>query len=452
MNITSSRRDFIFGTLAILSVKSSCLAKVLSCSKWYKGNIHMHTFWSDGKAFPEEAVEIYKNTGYNFICLSDHNTFQSKGKWLTVDKKNEQHLERFLKSHPDQETRVTQKGIKQIKLSSYKKLKDEYEEEDKFKLFKGVESTICSKIDDKIQHHVHMNYINIGEVLACCKSNRLIKKVNNKTVGSIIAQAADDVEAYSKKNKTRSLLMLNHPIWKWYDIAPKDLMENSKVRFFELCNGGAIFNPHKDLPSDGFDTDRFWDVVNAFRAKRKEKLLLGVGSDDTHYYFDKTLKRVVPFNAWIKVRSPSLSEEDIISAMDEGDFMTCQGIEFDNIAFGKTTKTLTVTVTADHEKERTVRFIVSKKDFNETPVRTLEIRPVESKKDEFIRNVEIFDEKIGMTADVKICKKGETHSFTYQMNDDDLYVRARVEQDGIPRVTWPMHPKNTLVAWTQPYM
>ena len=133
MNITSSRRDFIFGTLAILSVKSSCLAKVLSCSKWYKGNIHMHTFWSDGKAFPEEAIEIYKNTGYNFICLSDHNTFQSKEKWLTVDKKNERHLERFLKSHPDQETRVTQKGIKQIRLSSYKKLKDEYEEEDKFK-------------------------------------------------------------------------------------------------------------------------------------------------------------------------------------------------------------------------------------------------------------------------------------------------------------------------------
>ena len=39
---------------------------------WYKGNLHMHTTVSDGKLSPEQAIQKYKEAGYDFLALSDH--------------------------------------------------------------------------------------------------------------------------------------------------------------------------------------------------------------------------------------------------------------------------------------------------------------------------------------------------------------------------------------------
>ena len=40
---------------------------------WRRGNIHTHTTESDGDAEPEKVVEWYKNHGYDFLALTDHN-------------------------------------------------------------------------------------------------------------------------------------------------------------------------------------------------------------------------------------------------------------------------------------------------------------------------------------------------------------------------------------------
>ena len=40
---------------------------------WYKGNIHTHTTESDGDAEPEFVAAWYKDHGYDFLVLSDHN-------------------------------------------------------------------------------------------------------------------------------------------------------------------------------------------------------------------------------------------------------------------------------------------------------------------------------------------------------------------------------------------
>ncbi len=39
---------------------------------WAKGNTHTHTTISDGNASPEEVVQWYKDHGYQFLVLSDH--------------------------------------------------------------------------------------------------------------------------------------------------------------------------------------------------------------------------------------------------------------------------------------------------------------------------------------------------------------------------------------------
>ncbi len=41
--------------------------------RWYKGNTHAHTLESDGDSSPEYVARWYKEHGYDFLVLSDHN-------------------------------------------------------------------------------------------------------------------------------------------------------------------------------------------------------------------------------------------------------------------------------------------------------------------------------------------------------------------------------------------
>lgn len=42
---------------------------------WYKGNTHTHTTNSDGDSSPEYVANWYREAGYDFLVLSDHNVF-----------------------------------------------------------------------------------------------------------------------------------------------------------------------------------------------------------------------------------------------------------------------------------------------------------------------------------------------------------------------------------------
>ena len=54
--------------------------------QWWKGNLHTHTFWSDGNDFPEMVAEWYLDHGYNFLALSDHNILSQGQKWVSLEK------------------------------------------------------------------------------------------------------------------------------------------------------------------------------------------------------------------------------------------------------------------------------------------------------------------------------------------------------------------------------
>ena len=53
-------------------------------TKWFKGNTHTHTLWSDGNDFAEMVIDWYKQRGYDFLALSDHNILQAKEVWMDV--------------------------------------------------------------------------------------------------------------------------------------------------------------------------------------------------------------------------------------------------------------------------------------------------------------------------------------------------------------------------------
>ena len=50
---------------------------------WYKGNTHTHTTASDGTIKQEEVVRIYRERGYDFLALTEHNTYTDTEKYDT---------------------------------------------------------------------------------------------------------------------------------------------------------------------------------------------------------------------------------------------------------------------------------------------------------------------------------------------------------------------------------
>jgi predicted metal-dependent phosphoesterase TrpH len=46
-------------------------------ARWYKGNTHTHTINSDGDSSPDDVAKWYKEHGYQFLVLTDHNVLTS---------------------------------------------------------------------------------------------------------------------------------------------------------------------------------------------------------------------------------------------------------------------------------------------------------------------------------------------------------------------------------------
>ncbi len=42
---------------------------------WLKGNLHAHSTMSDGRLTPGELAASYREAGYQFLSLADHNRF-----------------------------------------------------------------------------------------------------------------------------------------------------------------------------------------------------------------------------------------------------------------------------------------------------------------------------------------------------------------------------------------
>ncbi len=57
--------------------------------RWFKGNLHNHSLWSDGNEYPEMIVDWYVRHGYQFLALSDHNVLGQGQTWASVVKADE---------------------------------------------------------------------------------------------------------------------------------------------------------------------------------------------------------------------------------------------------------------------------------------------------------------------------------------------------------------------------
>jgi histidinol phosphatase-like PHP family hydrolase len=449
MQIT--RREALKGMglagLGLLAGRGVAAPKDGANGKWWRGNLHMHTYWSDGRTFPEQAVDLYKNTlGYDFLALSEHNVFADRADhWKPVLEKEgkwppdvtQPYFKHYMDSAfgKDAQTRTAADGTTEVRLRPYDEVKKMFEEPGRFLLMPGVEIT---QVADGI--NVHLNYVNLPDVIPGVKGGPLGKSVKDILPTELIAQNAKETAALAASLKRPTMLMVNHPQWVYLDIKPENLINNPDVRFFEVCNGGSAFAPLEEAPVA--TNDPFWDTVNAFRAIKGVPLIYGTGSDDTHHYFSVGTQQPGRLAVdYIVVRSATLTPDALLAAMHAGDFYTSTGVTLDDIVFDPAKRTLTVKALPAPGAAYTIRFITTKKNFDQT-VRTVDVPAV---KGHGARTVPIYSADIGKTV-----KRVEGTEASYTMAPDDLYVRAKVESNLPSAYTGHFHPKEK-VAWTQPY-
>ncbi len=147
---------------------------------WFKGNLHSHTLNSDGDSTPDDVVRWYREHGYNFVTITDHNYLTS------VDGLNALH------------------GA-----------------EGKFLIVRGEEVT-----DRFGEKPIHVNGL---------APDSFIKPPGGTSVVAMVQNMVDAIRA------ARGVPSINHPNFGWA-ITADELGQVQRTRLFEVFNGHPTVN------------------------------------------------------------------------------------------------------------------------------------------------------------------------------------------------------------------
>ena len=181
----SPRLLLVFGLLAALSTVAAAVPTPLRVQsstqgRWYKGNTHTHTVNSDGDSTPDDVVRWYRQHGYHFLVLTDHNFLTS------VDGLNALH------------------GA-----------------DEKFAVLKGEE--VSDSFDGKA---LHINGLDV---------NARVAPQGGTSVSDVLER---NVQAIRKAN---GIPHINHPNFRWA-ITRQELEQVRSNRLFEIFNGHPQVN------------------------------------------------------------------------------------------------------------------------------------------------------------------------------------------------------------------
>lgn len=395
--------------------------------QWYRGNLHMHSLWSDGNVFPEDAIAWYRDQGYQFVCLSDHQILQlDTNTWLEVGSKklSRSQADDYLHRHAATAERKQVGEKESLRLKTVWELKKRFDRPGAFLMIPGHE---LNRVIGGLQ--VHMNAINVHETIPYRYGATPLETFQR-------IQAA--VDAWGDEHGMATLFMLNHPTWPYFDIRPEVLIDLPQIRFFEVCNAdaGSTHPPHPAW----YSVEKFWDIVNAFRVEDGFDPVFATATDDTHRYTDPQAA-ARPGEGWVCVRADRLEPDALVRAMFNGDFYASTGVELDGVAFDASTGTLNVNVRPEAGETFTIRFTTTKAGFDRTTESFDD--PAIGKKP--ARTGIRYSDAIGRTL-----KTAAGIEASYTLEPDDLYVRATVvsSKKAVDRAS---NEPEFDTAWTQPY-
>ena len=410
--------------LALCGLAASSLLSAAEEARWYKGNLHTHTYWSDGDDFPEMVADWYKSRGYDFLALSDHNIIADHDKWLKVNKSKTGAvaLDKYLKRFGKEWVIVRGEGEqKEVRLRTLAEMKPKLEESGKFLMIPSEEIT------DK---NVHVNATNIQELILPDKS---LDTTTSPQIIKALQHAFDTVHAQRVRTGVPMFAHLNHPNFKWA-ITAEELMRIDHEQFFEVYNGHPSVNNDGDELHAG--TERVWDIVLAERLGHLGKpVMYGLATDDSHHYHSTSPKASLSGRGWVMVKAKELSADALVAAMEQGDFYSSSGVTFKTLQVGA--GRIALEIKAEAGVEYVIDFIGTRKGYDR---KTVAVKAADGSEPRVTRR---YSAEVGVVLASAKGTKAE-----YILKGDELYVRARVTSSK-PMQSSPVGGE-VEKAWTQP--
>jgi hypothetical protein len=396
-------------------------------TRWYKGNTHAHSLWSDGNDFPEMIVDWYHQRDYDFVALSDHNILADKQRWVDVSwviKRAGGHddvLTKYRDRFDDGwiETRTID-GTEQVRLKTLEDYRVLFEAPDKFLVLPGEE--ISDGFGGK---PIHINAINL---------KHLIPPQRGSSVEDTVRNIYNAVKQQEAETGQPILAHLNHPNFGWA-ITAENIARVVEGNFMEVYNGHPSINHRGGGPRPG--DERLWDIANTIRIDQLDaRPVYGMATDDSHTYHGR--RNVTPGRGWIMVRAAELTPEALIGAMRAGDFYASSGVTLRKLAYDRDAGVLELEIEPDGDAEFTIEFIGTRESYDRTskPVLDDEGNP----RSDITRQ---YSPDVGTVLKTVTGLKGR-----YQLRGDELFVRATITSDQPAKD--PSYPGQRQKAWTQP--
>ena len=410
------KRSFLFNGLFFIL---TCI--LISCNngQFYKGNMHTHTLWSDGDDFPENVTGWYKENGYDFLVLTDHNIIQEGDKWRSMPDNHPALLKpgTEIEKQPDEKT----PGNFSVRLRQLDEFRSKFEEKGKFILIPGNEISCPAA--------VHLTSFYQEKALPAPKGTETDRS-------RMIREAVFLVNDYRLQSGRNTYPALAHPNFRWA-ITAEMILDNPDLRFFEVYNGHTQVNNNGDKYRA--NTDRIWDIVLANRLRENGKVIYGLAVDDSHnYHPGNGYGGNGPGKGWVMVNSKKLSPESLLEALDKGKFYSSTGVELKDVQFNG--KTINVEIKSDGGVSYLTEFIGTRRDFDTGSSPTLDSAGVE-----IPNTTRVYSNQIG-----EILASSNSIRPSYTFKGDELYVRVRVTSsaDQIDPLSGKVIGKQK--AWIQP--
>lgn len=258
-----------------------------SHAEWYRGNTHTHTINSDGDSSAEVVSGWYRDHGYHFIVITDHEF-----------------------------------------LTDIAPLQEEFGAPEKFLVIRGQEVT---QIVEDPNHpdglrHAHVNAINVATVVM--PIGRGPGKVERRVApaGTLIADTyTRNIAAVLAAG---GIAQVNHPNFRW-SVNVNDIANVPDGTLFEVWNAHPLAHNlgGDEGGSHGASTEEIWDALLS-----GGKVLWGVGDDDSHNFRELNgLNESGPGRAWVMVRADRLTPDAITASLRRGDFYASTGITLEDI-------------------------------------------------------------------------------------------------------------------------
>ena len=379
---------------------TGCASQNKSGTKWYKGNLHTHSYWSDGDEFPEVVMDWYKSKGYDFVALSEHNILAEGDKWITIkaDSIYQNAFNNYLNRYGRKWVNYKKdSGQISVKLKTLDEYRGRFEQPGKFLIIKSEE------ISDRYGNvPIHLNATNIQHLVTPQRGNSVVEVLQNNIDAVLNQREATGVPMFPH---------VNHPNF-FYAITVADMIALRGERFFEVFNG----HPTVHIMGDGdhMSTEKMWDLINIAYITDHKPIMYGLATDDAHHYHIQGRTWSNAGRGWIVVRTNTLTPESIIAAMEAGAFYASTGVELKDFSF------INNELYVDVKKKAGVSYTISFIGCRRGAIEPEELIVVEGSKGSF------------------------------KITEDMLFVRAKVTSN-----KWPENPSEYELyesAWTQPVM